>query len=162
MIFLPLTVCLWCLFPSQSVSTVTQQVQEIVKTKCVKWLRRPAHTCGKTSSESSSGVFQDQVQEPACFFGGERRQFIAPNLHPWRCSTSSWQNRETEEAKMQFQPCCGLSAGGHHACTQADNNGGEESAGGSYFAGWLAALKHFSFRTHLQVLICCLAPSVLQ
>lgn len=70
MIFLSLTVCLWGLFPSQSVGTVTQQVKEIVKIKCVKWLRQPAHMCGKTSSKSSSGVFQDQVQEPACFFGG--------------------------------------------------------------------------------------------
>lgn len=61
---------------------------------------------------------------------------------------------------MQFQPRRGLSAGGRHVCTQADNNGGEEKTGGageSYFAaGWLAALKHFSFRTYLQVLICCL------
>lgn len=47
---------------------------------------------------------------------------------------------------MQFQPHRGLSAGGRHACTQADNNGGEETAGGGYLAAsWLAALKRFSF-----------------
>lgn len=68
MIFLSLTVCLWGLFPSQSVGTVTQQVQEIIKIKCVKWLRQTAHTYGKTYSKSSSGVFQDQVQEPARVF----------------------------------------------------------------------------------------------
>lgn len=31
---------------------------------------------------------------------------------------------------MRFQSHRGLSAGGHYACTQADNNGGEETTWG--------------------------------
>lgn len=107
------------------------------------------------------GFFKIKYKNQHVFLGGRDDNLLYRIYTPDSVRPPA-ERTETEEAKMQFQPCCGLSPGGDHACTQADNNGGEERAGGSYFApGWLAALKHFSFRTYLQVLICCLAPSVL-
>lgn len=148
----------WTLFPSQPVSwrntivrlcmrgcTVTQEVQEIITIKCAKSVWQRAHTCGKTSSKSAVpvGFFKIKHKNQHVIFFYflffDETTIYRTKSHPWRCSTSSWKNRETEEAKMQFQPHHGLSAGGRHACTQADKNGGEETTrGGGVFCCWLA------------------------
>lgn len=134
------------------------------KIKCVKSVRQRAHMC---THKSAVPVFsRSSTRTSMCFFFWDETTIYRTGSHPWRSSTSSWKNRETEEAKMEFQPHHGLSAGGRHVCTQADNNGEETTGGGGgtiYFAaGWLAPLEQFSFPTYLQVLIRSLVPSVLQ